>query len=223
MAWFLLMRKRASTIAEISTTFLGIFYAAYLPSFWVRLRGLGSAIGDSTRFAFLNNLTPLLPAWMPRLMPSPDMWTMGAVVTWWTYLSIVFADVGAYFAGRYWGKTPLSSLSPAAGRASPNKTVEGVFGGMASACFFSVIGAWLMRWPYWLPAGIGYGVMLTLVALLGDLTASMFKRDAGLKDSGNLLPGHGGLLDRVDSYMFTAVPAYIFVRYGLTALGWGSI
>ena len=67
-----------------------------------------------------------------------------------------------------------------------------------------------MQWPYWGITGPLYGFIISFVALIGDLTASMMKRDAKLKDSGNIFPGHGGLLDRFDSYMFTAPVAYLF-------------
>lgn len=76
----------------------------------------------------------------------------------------------------------------------------------------SMIGANLMQWPFWAVTGSLYGVMLAVIALVGDLTASMMKRDANMKDSGNILPGHGGLLDRIDSYMFTAPAAFFFCQ-----------
>ena len=78
--------------------------------------------------------------------------------------------------------------------------------------FSSVIGANLMQWPLWILTGSAYGIMLSVIALVGDLTASMMKRDANMKDSGNILPGHGGLLDRIDSYMFTAPAAFFFCQ-----------
>lgn len=136
-------------------------------------------------------------------------------MTWWTYNSIVAADVGAYFTGKNFGRTKLSALSPAAGYASPNKTIEGFLGGLAAASLAASLAARALRWPAWWATGPAYGAMLCLVGLVGDLTASVFKRDAGFKDSGNLLPGHGGYLDRVDSYIFTAPPAYLFVTLGL--------
>ena len=72
-----------------------------------------------------------------------------------------------------------------------------------------------MQWPLWALTGSLYGLMMGIIAFIGDLTASMMKRDAGMKDSGNVLPGHGGFLDRFDSYMFTAPAAYIFCTLAL--------
>ena len=89
---------------------------------------------------------------------------------------------------------------------------EGAIGGMISCMISSMIGANLMQWPYWAITGSSYGIMLSVIALVGDLTASMMKRDANMKDSGNILPGHGGLLDRIDSYMFTAPAAFFFCQ-----------
>ena len=68
-----------------------------------------------------------------------------------------------------------------------------------------------MGWPMPVVTGAAYGILLSTISLVGDLTASMMKRDAKMKDSGNILPGHGGLLDRIDSYMFTAPLAYIYI------------
>lgn len=75
-----------------------------------------------------------------------------------------------------------------------------------------------MNWPKWQITGIIYGLLMSSVALLGDLTASVMKRDAKMKDSGTVLPGHGGLLDRIDSYMLTAPTAYFFVEMVLKHL-----
>lgn len=126
--------------------------------------------------------------------------------------SIHILDVGAYFIGKIFGKRKLSTISSAAGSASPNKTVEGAIAGLICSSIVSLFGAYIMQWPLWGLTGMLYGLTIGFIALVGDLTASMMKRDAKLKDSGNILPGHGGILDRIDSYMFTAPVAYFFCR-----------
>lgn len=116
-------------------------------------------------------------------------------------LAIVWAaDVGAYFVGRRLGRRKLAP------RVSPGKTWEGVAGGLIAAAAAAVGGgAWLGIPPaIMVPVGLSIGA----VSVVGDLTVSMFKRDSGLKDSGNLFPGHGGVLDRVDS-VTAAVPLFV--------------
>ena len=115
MLWLLVFNKKSASISEISTSLLGMFYVGFLPSFWVRLRAL--------EIVFPTKLPMLLKgcAWAHA-----ETWSFGAIITWWTWLSIVAADVGAYFIGKMFGKHKLGTLSAAAGAASPNKTVEGI-------------------------------------------------------------------------------------------------
>ncbi|HXX73813.1 MAG TPA: phosphatidate cytidylyltransferase [Nitrospiraceae bacterium] len=118
------------------------------------------------------------------------------------------ADTGAYFVGKTFGRHPLV---PAI---SPKKTVEGLLGGLA----FAIIAVYVCR--SWIPSDdvsmagcVGLGSMLTIAGLIGDLAESALKRSAGVKDSSGLLPGHGGMLDRIDSLLFTAPAFYYYVRY----------
>lgn len=90
--------QEAGSISDISTSFMGLFYAGYLPSFWVRLRAIHKVV--PTRFAALDRFAPLVPKWFPQIIPNPNLWTQGAAVTWWTYITIVASDVGAYFIGK---------------------------------------------------------------------------------------------------------------------------
>lgn len=118
-------------------------------------------------------------------------------------LAIVWgADVGAYFAGRAFGRVKLAP------RVSPGKTWEGAIGGLACAALVAAGGAaWLGHPPL---AALPIGLAVGAISIVGDLTVSMFKRTAGLKDSGHLLPGHGGILDRVDS-VTAAAPLFVLM------------
>ena len=84
-----------------------------------------------------------------------------------------------------------------------------MLGGCVTSAMLSMLGAWVQKWPYWWITGALHGINLALLGLIGDLSASMLKRDAGLKDFGNLLPEHGGILDRVDSFVWTAPYSFL--------------
>ncbi|MEO8464888.1 MAG: phosphatidate cytidylyltransferase [Gammaproteobacteria bacterium] len=118
-----------------------------------------------------------------------------------TLLAIVWAaDIGAYAFGRWLGRT---KLAPAV---SPGKTWEGMAGGVLLAALAAGAGAFWLDLPVVRLAALG--VVTALASVLGDLTQSMFKRNVGLKDSGKLLPGHGGVLDRIDS-LTAAIPVFV--------------
>jgi phosphatidate cytidylyltransferase len=118
-------------------------------------------------------------------------------------LSLLFiiwaADMGAYFFGRRLGRVKLAP------QISPGKTWEGVIGGLGSAALMAAVTGMVLGVP--LGAFVSIAMAASLVSIIGDLTFSMFKRNVGLKDSGRLLPGHGGVLDRIDS-LAAAVPFF---------------
>jgi phosphatidate cytidylyltransferase len=109
-------------------------------------------------------------------------------------LTVFAADTGAYFAGRAFGRHHWWP------RHSPKKTWEGFIGGAAAAATAAaLLGAWLLDLSVW--EGLALGLLLGLAAPLGDLAESMIKRQVGAKDSSHLIPGHGGILDRIDSLL----------------------
>ncbi len=123
-----------------------------------------------------------------------------ALVTWAT-------DTGAYLFGVALGRHKLIP------RISPNKTVEGAIGGLLAASFCGWLCAKTMM-PFLTPlAGAVVGLVTGVMAQLGDLTESMIKRDVGIKDSAELIPGHGGVLDRFDSLLFTVPVLYYYFRF----------
>jgi phosphatidate cytidylyltransferase len=121
-------------------------------------------------------------------------------------------DMGAYFTGRKWGQ---HKLCPSI---SPNKTWEGLAGGVAAATLVGVLFAFYMNIPKILGASVIISPTIAVIAQIGDLFKSWIKRKAGVKDSGTLLPGHGGLLDRMDSYLFAAPVLSLIVYFALRAV-----
>ncbi len=147
----------------------------------------------------------LLIAWLSILaihQVAGPAWLLGLLMLIWA------VDTGAYFAGRRWGKRRLSP------HISPGKTWAGVFGALAAATLYAIVFSLWQAVP--LVAMIVLSWLITGLSIGGDLAESVLKRQAGVKDSGRLLPGHGGLLDRIDSIL-AAAPAF---ACGLGILDW---
>ena len=120
----------------------------------------------------------------------------------WLLVVVAGCDIGAYFVGKSLGKTKFCETSP-------NKTLEGVAGGVIVA---TVLGSFVAIDGLSLFGAIVISFIIAIVSIFGDLFESYLKREADVKDSGNILPGHGGILDRTDSYLFGAVILLIVLR-----------
>lgn len=165
------------------------------------------AVAYTQNIAFRNFLPFLYPtAGMLYLFSLYAERGIGAL--FWLLVVVAAADIGAYFTGKAIGRTPFSI-------SSPSKTREGVYGGIAVATiagFFVGIGI-----VEDMIQAIIVSMAVAIAAVFGDLFESYLKRQAGVKDSGNILPGHGGMLDRIDGYLFGAVVMHILLR-GLSGL-----
>src|SRR5271155_1550339 len=157
--------------------------------------------------ALLCGLPVLVPAFLAlaRMQISAHANRSGALIVLWLVLMVCAADIGAYFAGRSFGRRKLAP------RISPGKTWEGAVGGVSLAALVAWCGAEYFDLPQL--GAIAFGCAVGIFSIIGDLTESMFKRAAALKDSGALLPGHGGLLDRLDS-VTAAAPLYALGLFG---------
>lgn len=196
ICFYLLFLPKIASIADISTSLFGLFYGGYLPSYWIRLR-VGFDPVTASSFPFDTNWSRLLDfdlSILPRAF----------AITLLSFMCIMVTDIGAYLFGKWLGRTRLSEISP-------KKTVEGAIFGIMSSVAMGTSGAWVLHWHHWYIGGVALGILIGMTSMLGDLTESVMKRDAGVKDSGDLIPGHGGMLDRTDSYIFTAPLVYYFV------------
>jgi phosphatidate cytidylyltransferase len=177
-----------------------------LATLWLRNYGFGSDHGYGPRVAKLAAGTlAVVPAWCALVLihaqqPNGHRWLLVALLIVWA------ADTGAYFAGRRFGRRKLSP------RISPNKTVEGLAGGALAGVLVGVAGGALAgALAPKLPAVALGALVVVLASAVGDLFESLLKRHAGVKDSGNLIPGHGGLLDRMDSVL-AALPVFALCK-----------
>lgn len=146
----------------------------------------------------------MLPAWLALdvlYLYSPQSLLFALIIVW-------AADVGAYFSGRRFGRVKLAP------KISPGKTWEGVFGGLFAVTLLAILGSQIL--DFQLAILVPFCLAVAMLSVVGDLTVSMFKRSAGVKDSGSLFPGHGGVLDRIDS-VTAAAPLFAL------ALTWGGL
>jgi phosphatidate cytidylyltransferase len=120
--------------------------------------------------------------------------------------TVAISDTAQYYTGRTFGRTPLAPMR------SPKKTREGAIGGFVMAPIFLALAGsyWLPIYPWWWHASLALGIVVA--GIIGDLFESMLKRAADMKDSGTLIPGHGGVLDRIDALLFAAPVFYFFLR-----------
>lgn len=138
------------------------------------------------------------------LMTSGGELSLGAAYVWLAFVGTWASDTFAYFIGSYFGKHKLCPTI------SPKKTIEGALGGMLGSVIAIVVLGLLFKLP--ISHSIIMGILVGIVAPIGDLVESAIKRFAGVKDSGQILPGHGGILDRFDSILFTVPVIYYYMH-----------
>jgi phosphatidate cytidylyltransferase len=164
---------------------------------WRMRAGAAHFVRDVTAGLFVAAYVPLFCSFATLLLVPED--GVGRVLTF--MICVVASDIGGYAAGVIAGRHPMAPTI------SPKKSWEGFAGSQVAGMVAGALSVWLLLGGAWW-AGALTGALLVVTATLGDLVESMIKRDLGIKDMGNLLPGHGGLMDRMDSLLPTAVVSW---------------
>jgi phosphatidate cytidylyltransferase len=175
------LRREPEPLAGMGVTFVGVIYVGWLISYVIWLRSLPG----------ITTVWPFPPA------------SLGAWLVLYVCATTWSADAGAYFVGARYGRRKLAPTL------SPKKTVEGAVGGLLASSLMSI------AWGSWVHLPLIHclvlGPVIGMLAQVGDLCESAIKRDLGIKDFGGIMPGHGGVLDRFDSVLFTAPIAYYYL------------
>ncbi len=177
-----------------SLAWLGVVWLALGVKLVLRYPAIPDFWRDSVEIKAVLGYLMLLPLWSSLLLLQRQDSRLVLLLL----LLIWAADIGAFFAGRSWGR---HKLAPAV---SPGKSWEGAIGGLVAALGVALVALWVLDREV---AFLAVAVVVVGVSIIGDLVESLFKRLSNLKDSGSLLPGHGGLLDRIDS-LITAAPIF---------------
>ncbi|MCE5200161.1 MAG: phosphatidate cytidylyltransferase [Armatimonadota bacterium] len=176
-----IVRRKRAPLVNVGAVLFGAIYVGWLIMHLVVLRGIDGTI-------VVNGYKAEAGAWLVMF----------------TFLGTWACDTGAYFVGRFCGKTPMAP------HLSPHKTIEGAVGGFVGAVVLSmIVGWWIIHLPWY--HALALGVIFGGLCQLGDLSESAIKREIGIKDFGNVIPGHGGILDRFDSLLFTGPAMYYYV------------
>ena len=161
--------------------------------------------GQALQAAAIAAFAPLYIG-LPLGLLSATRWVLGREAALLLIVTVALSDTFQYYCGRAFGRRPLAPTI------SPKKTIEGAIGGAVFGTAAMVAGGlYVFGSPIWIL--ILVGLVISLLGMIGDLFESLLKRSAGVKDSSHLIPGHGGVLDRIDSWLFAAPVYYVFVRF----------
>jgi phosphatidate cytidylyltransferase len=180
---------------------------------WLLRRGVTGYVQDATASVFVLVYVPFLGSFVALLLAEGGAWdfqrwddgVQGIVVF---ILVTIASDIGGYVAGVLFGKHPMAPVI------SPKKSWEGFAGSLVFCVAVGVaLVVWLLGGVWWV--GVALGLIAVVMATLGDLCESVIKRDLGIKDMSQVVPGHGGLMDRLDSLLATIAPIWLLLHYAV--------
>jgi len=177
---------------------------ALVTMLWLLHRGVAGYVQTATASVFTLVYVPFLGAFVALLLAEDE--GVGAIITF--IVVTIASDIGGYAAGVLFGKHPMATVI------SPKKSWEG-FAGSAVTCVVAgvLLVGLLLEGAWWV--GVTLGLITVVMATLGDLCESVMKRDLGIKDMSQVIPGHGGLMDRLDSLLATAAPIWLLLHYAV--------